>query len=148
MNLKFTSPSNVSQPLLGGLIVFLFLFLVDAISTHFGLTGWQRAGDDLLGGILVGVLLFVDQCRRRRYLVERLDTIGLMNHHVRNALQSIQYARYTRDDVQIIEDAVARIDWALREILPGRQVPSSSGWVRDQIERSLHPAKRPTAGSK
>jgi hypothetical protein len=143
MNLKSISFSKISQPVFGGLVVFLFLFLVDGISNYYGLTGWQRASDDLLGGIVVGVLLFVDQRRRHRYLVERLETIGLMNHYVRNALQSIQYARYSGDDVRVIEDSVARIEWALREVLPGGHYPSSSGWVREQLERRVEPARKP-----
>ena len=138
MNMKLVSPFNISQPILGALVVFVLLLLVDQISNHYGLTGWQRAGDNLLGGIVVGVLLFVDQRRRHRHLVERLETIGLMNHYVRNALQSIQYARYSRNHIQVIEDSVARIEWALREILPGAQYPPSSGWVRIQIERNQH----------
>jgi hypothetical protein len=148
MNLKLNSLSSISQPVAGGLVAFLLLLLVDAISTHYGLKGWQRAGDNFLGGIVVGVLLFIDQRRRHRHLVERLETIGLMNHYVRNALQSIQYARYATDEVQIIEDSVARIEWALREILPGVQYPSSSAWVRVEIERNLQPTKKPTTGRK
>jgi hypothetical protein len=45
-----------------------------------------------------------------------------MNHHVRNALQTIAYSPYTEQEKQIrmIAESVSRIEWALREVLPGR----------------------------
>ena len=44
-----------------------------------------------------------------------------MNHHVRNALQAISYVPYAEQAKQIllIQQSVNRIQWALREILPG-----------------------------
>lgn len=45
-----------------------------------------------------------------------------MNHHVRNALQLISYAQSSEDraeHVQKVRSAIERIDWALREVLPG-----------------------------
>jgi hypothetical protein len=45
-----------------------------------------------------------------------------MNHHVRNALQSITYAPYSSsqaEQINLIQASVTRIQWALREILPG-----------------------------
>jgi hypothetical protein len=45
-----------------------------------------------------------------------------MNHHVRNALQVIVDSVYVHGHAQQIEeiaDSVKRINWALREILPG-----------------------------
>jgi len=44
-----------------------------------------------------------------------------MNHHVRNALQTISYVPYTEQAKQIllIQQSVNRIQWALNEILPG-----------------------------
>jgi hypothetical protein len=60
---------------------------------------------------------------RRRNIAERLKMIGDLNHHVRNALQSIQLSAYSTQDQEIIAsvgDSVQRIEWALREIVPGR----------------------------
>ena len=56
----------------------------------------------------------------QQVLLQRLQTIALMNHHVRNALQVLAYSQYERDrtrQAQIIRDAILRIDWALKEIL-------------------------------
>ena len=58
---------------------------------------------------------------RRKNINERLKMIGDLNHHVRNALQSIQLSAYSTQDQEIIAsvgDSVQRIEWALREIVP------------------------------
>lgn len=102
-----------------GVIVLVLLILVDRLSVYLGLTGVQRLGDDLLGGIIVGTISFLDERRRSRSLANRLQVIALMNHHVRNALQAIKFARMTDQQVRLIDESVARIEWALREVLPG-----------------------------
>ncbi len=69
------------------------------------------------------MLVYWNERRRVRFLTEKLTTIELMNHHVRNALQVITYSVYRQgssEQVTEIQDAVNRIDWALREILPGK----------------------------
>jgi len=102
-----------------GVVIFVFLLLVDQFSVHLGLSRLQRFGDDLLAGIIVGLITFLVERRRSQYLARRLQVIALMNHHVRNALQAIKFAHQTDQQVRLIDDAVARIEWALREILPG-----------------------------
>ena len=99
-------------------MVFLLLVLVDQISVRLGLTSAERFADDLLGGLIVGVISFLYERSRARHLASRLQVIALMNHHVRNALQTIKYAQHTDQHVKLIDESVARIEWALREILP------------------------------
>ena len=77
-----------------------------------------------LTGIVAGFLFysFTNNERLRRKLVrERLRTIAEMNHHIRNSLQIITYATAadTEESVELIRDSVERIEWALREVLPG-----------------------------
>ena len=64
----------------------------------------------------------IDSAReRRKNISQRLKMIGELNHHVRNALQSIQLSAYSTHDQEIITsigDSVQRIEWALREIVP------------------------------
>jgi hypothetical protein len=53
---------------------------------------------------------------------QRLRTFADMNHHIRNALQVITYASAAQnqnDSVDMIRSSVERIEWALREVLPG-----------------------------
>lgn len=110
--------SGAFRAIIEGITVFLLLVLVDQVSVRLGLTGAQRFADDLLGGLIVGVISFLYERSRARYLASRLQVIALMNHHVRNALQTIKYAQHTDQHVKLIDESVARIEWALREILP------------------------------
>ncbi len=79
---------------------------------------------DLLEGtaaaVLSGFLLFRLQ-RRKRDLLARIQAVEDVNHHVRNALTAVMYSAVLREDPvlnAIVEDANARIDWTLREVLP------------------------------
>ncbi|HSB74235.1 MAG TPA: hypothetical protein VLC12_01220 [Terriglobales bacterium] len=80
---------------------------------------------DALAALLAGVLFYriLDAGRRRRKLIlQRLETIDQMNHHIRNALQVISFTVHANQEhaqeVANIDRAVNRIQWALREILP------------------------------
>jgi signal transduction histidine kinase len=66
---------------------------------------------------------------RQRLTVARMQVIAEMNHHIRNALSPISLSLDSTADQQlnrVISEAVDRIDWALREILP-REVPLREG---------------------
>ena len=60
--------------------------------------------------------------RERRLRVMRdVTTVAELNHHVRNALQAIQYAAYTSSDrtqMNTILASIERIDNILRELFP------------------------------
>ena len=77
--------------------------------------------DDLVLGVLAGLMAFAYEHRRSRELRQKLAVISAMNHHVRNALQTISYVPYTEQAKQmlLIQQSVNRIQWALSEILPG-----------------------------
>src|SRR5262245_59167030 len=111
------------QGLVYGLILLLFFVLADQLSIHYGLRESQRVVDDICGATVVGLFVYRYERGRARYLRERLKTIELMNHHVRNAMQVIIDSVYVHGHAQQlaeIQNSVKRIDWALREILPGR----------------------------
>ena len=83
----------------------------------------------LLGSLTTGLAvgwLFYQFLRNERIKQEivqqRMHTVAELNHHIRNALQVIRYAGGTKStsdatQLQLINEAVARIDWALREVL-------------------------------
>jgi NhaP-type Na+/H+ or K+/H+ antiporter len=77
--------------------------------------------DDILVGVLAAGIVFAYEQRRYRAILDKVLVIAAMNHHVRNALQAISYVPYAQQEKQIkmIQDSVKRIEWALREILPG-----------------------------
>jgi hypothetical protein len=105
-----------------GALVLLFLVLTDQLSAYYGLAESQRVLDDSCGGIITGLLIYRIERNRTKYLNEKLKTIELMNHHVRNALQVIVDSAYLHghsQQLEVIQKSVKRIDWALREILPG-----------------------------
>jgi hypothetical protein len=54
-----------------------------------------------------------------------MRVIADMNHHVRNALQPILYSPFLQEQaeqVRTIQEGIRRIEWALREVLPGEAV--------------------------
>lgn len=63
--------------------------------------------------------------QQRRLTMARMQVIAEMNHHIRNALTPVSLSVDAIDNQQltcVISEAVNRIEWALREILP-RETP-------------------------
>jgi hypothetical protein len=118
---KFPFTPGISAVIFGSVVV-IFLFATDQLSKHYGLSEPQKILDDFCGGIIAGLLIYRYQYSRSKYLNEKLKTIELMNHHVRNALQTIVSSAYAHghDQLDEIRTPLNRIEWALREVLPGR----------------------------
>ena len=77
---------------------------------------------DALLGIGVSLLVLLYERRQQENSSRKLEVIRLMNHHVRNSLQVISFAASTQKEEEIgaeVRNAVERIEWALREVLPG-----------------------------
>lgn len=80
--------------------------------------------DDALIGLGVGFLVLLYERRQRQNLIRKIEVIRLMNHHVRNSLQVISFAASVPPQEELtksVKDAVERIEWALREVLPARE---------------------------
>lgn len=96
--------------------------------------------DDALVGIAVGLLVLLYERRRKQDMIRKLEVIRMMNHHVRNSLQVIAFAASVaqqEEHANKIRDAVERIEWALREVLPGQ---------RDDIsDLAFHPHSKESA---
>ncbi len=81
-------------------------------------------GDATAVALFVFLLTYVELAitrERRLRVLHDVKTVSELNHHVRNALQAIQYAAYTSRDLEnvgIITGAVERIDHILRELYP------------------------------
>jgi hypothetical protein len=120
-----------------GALVLLFLVLTDQLSAYYGLAESQRILDDCCGGIIAGLLIYRLEYNRAKYVTEKLKTIEMMNHHVRNALQVIVDSAYLHghsEQLAEIQNSVKRIDWALREILPGRVLDEYNGPGSQKID--------------
>lgn len=83
------------------------------------------ASANALTGLVVG-MMFLEYTRnvqnRRRLVRNRLEVIADMNHHIRNALQVISYGTAThggKQETEMMRESIERIEWALREVLPG-----------------------------
>jgi signal transduction histidine kinase len=78
----------------------------------------------LLVSLLTAKLVQITR-ERHRLTVARMQVIAEMNHHIRNALSPVSLSLDATEDQhlnRVISEAVDRIDWALREILP-REIP-------------------------
>jgi signal transduction histidine kinase len=82
---------------------------------------------------LVAKLVYINR-KQHGLTMARMQVIAEMNHHIRNALTPISLSLDATDHQQlngVISEAVDRIDWALREILP-RDVPLRE-WQRHNL---------------
>jgi hypothetical protein len=115
-------------PLLWGLAAAIVFFVIDNFLDHLMLriTSPNVALEisDAITAILIGAMvaqMAVLYRQRQLQALARVQRIAEMNHHVRNALQVITYwslAEKEKRQVELVQDAVNRIQWALREILP------------------------------
>lgn len=74
----------------------------------------------LLAALLVYTLLAYGRQQRRR-IMERMEALNEVNHHIRNALQALAFTegalKGTKEGVTVSE-SIQRIQWALLEVLP------------------------------
>ena len=79
--------------------------------------------DDLVLALSAGIVVFHYERERTRFLSEKLRVIREMNAFVRNELQILNASAEHPDRTRVstIDRSVERIDWALRELLPGKE---------------------------
>ena len=113
-----------------GFGIFVLGVTLSTLLDNWGVSGMMAALDDLVIGILSGILVFIYERHQHKLVLEKMRVISEMNHHVRNALQPIIYSPYLKEQaeqVKIIQEGTRRIEWALREVLPGTDaVPPDS----------------------
>jgi hypothetical protein len=111
---------RIGVSLLIGLVIALTGSTLEAVIDRHRFFSLESL-DDILVGVLAAVIVFAYEQRRYRAILDKIRVIAAMNHHVRNALQAISYAPYAEHEKQLkmLQDSVKRIEWALREILPG-----------------------------
>lgn len=100
-------------------------------------------------GLFAGGLFYqmAREERANRELVRaRMKTIAELNHHIRNALQVIKFwgaqQRTSIDamQLQLINDSVERIEWALREVLPRYEVAAPTIPIDQEHVKTAGPA--------
>jgi len=97
---------------------------------------WLLA-DDVILAVAAASLVFLYERERSRTLSERLRVIRDMNSFVHNELQILYscLGDVEKTRVSTIERGGERIDWALRELLPGTQALPDQP-VGNVVERS------------
>ena len=93
-----------------------------------------------LTGLFAGLVFYQiarEEKIHRELMRARMKTIAELNHHIRNALQVIKFwgaqQRPALDamQLQLINDSVDRIEWALREVLPRYDVESQTATLQE-----------------
>jgi len=109
-------------------VVAISSYLLEVRLHHHGIPSrYLIVLSSVLVGLVAAALVYALSTReqhRQEHVECRLRVIAEMNHHIRNALQVITFysRKGEKQEVGIVE-AVERIQWALREILP--QLPES-----------------------
>lgn len=105
-----------------GVIVFFFALALQwtIYDRYLHENGIRVVGSGIAAAMAVGifVVLGMSARRARQQEIQRLETIALLNHHIRNALQAIITVSGSTDSTDIIRGSVERIEWALGEVLP------------------------------
>ena len=112
---------------LAGLGICCAVYVINAALARAGLRADETLLDDALLGIFAAISLFfllrhLDTSRELRRQKHYESVISELNHHIRNALQIIvnhaEVEVHSLSELDDIRNAVSRIDWALREVLP------------------------------
>ncbi len=87
--------------------------------------GIRIVGSAIAAAVSVLLVLVLETSARNQRLreIKRLETIALLNHHIRNALQAIVSSSGSTNSTDTIRTSVERIEWALGEVLPDLQRP-------------------------
>jgi hypothetical protein len=104
------------------------LIAADQLSIHFGFGRSQQVVDDFLGGFIAGSIFYLYERHRIWKSNQHLHVIDLMNHHIRNALQPLMFVTDEPEgkaQMDLVEECVRRIDWALHEALPDKSEEDS-----------------------
>ncbi len=151
VSLPYFLPLRIRKPwlivVLVAVVFFLSGVLLDVLLIYArGVTQLQAAMIlDGVFAVIVAALFYrvlaYDRERRAR-VMERLETIDQMNHHIRNALQVISFNAHSQSnefELAEIKRAMNRIQWALREILPKVEPEFApfEGSVREQTRGEL-----------
>ncbi len=123
-------------------VITLMGILMDSLLLKEGLPRFDLLvlSNALVGGVaaVLVIVLALRQQQRAAFVSGRMRVIAEMNHHIRNALQVIQFSARgpgTEGEMQAMREAVQRITWALREVLPQMlnsedELPERTAWKK------------------
>jgi hypothetical protein len=100
--------------------------------------------DEFLLAVFTSGLVFVIELsheRDQKLMRQKSKVIELMNHHIRNALQTIIDSTYIHGNLEEIRPSVERIQWALQVILPGQVIDQYEQPGKDNQSASTSPSQ-------
>jgi hypothetical protein len=111
---------SVAMPWLLGICLFILGYASDIWLSRARQSEWIELSDDLVLGLIVGIVGSLWLRRRNRQMCDKLRRIANINHLIRNELEVILYsAQGTTNSANVkhIEQSVGQISWILRELL-------------------------------
>jgi len=115
--------SAAGSGLLVALAVGVLTFFSDVVLLSVTYSISLLVVDSILLGAMAGAVAWMYEQRHKRIMAAKLETVAQMNHLVRNDLEIIQYSAYAtgnQEHIARINECLRHIDWALREVLPGK----------------------------
>jgi hypothetical protein len=91
-----------------------------------------------IAGVLVFYICLVEHSRTLKYQ-RRLEAVASLNHHVRNALQTLMSFTdgHSATPANDLQRAIARIDWVLRDVQPHlMQQETEYQWEHTEVRQS------------
>ena len=111
---------TTAAPWILGAAVVLLGYSSDLWLSHLFTNEMYELSDDLVLGILVGVVGTWWLRRRNRAIRHKLNRVANINHLIRNELEVITYSAQATSqaaEIRHIEQSVRQISWILRELL-------------------------------
>jgi hypothetical protein len=120
---RATTGRTLAVVILFSLALFVLMVGFEFVSTRYRLVAMMVGVDAGVAALCGAFLLLIVRNAQARHwqLMQQLEMIADLNHHIRNALEDIQLSAHStrnQDLIQDIQAAVSRIEWALREVLP------------------------------
>jgi hypothetical protein len=129
--------SAASSSLLVALAVGVLTFFSDVVLLSVTYSITLLVVDSILLGAMAGVVAWMYEQRHKRITAHKLEVVAQMNHLVRNDLEIIQYSAYAtqnQEHIHRIDECLRRIDWALREVLPGEAPAKLARWKNALVQ--------------
>lgn len=107
-----------------GIAIAIFGVGMDGVFDRLHVPVYVTKFDDILIGLVCGIAVSIYLERREYRMLKRLRMIADLNHIIRNELDVIFSSAYLtrdREHIERIEHCVNKVQWALREVLPGEE---------------------------
>jgi hypothetical protein len=122
-----------SRALLVGILAGLLGFALDEVAHLFGYPWYvERLLENAVEGIVIGAVVFKLSRLREKRMERRMREIGFLNHHIRNAMQTIKLATTGIADPQ---ERTAAIDLSVRRVV---ETLSRINRESDELELESH----------